>query len=66
MKEDSEGNPKFIEINPRLGGGTYFTTLAGINLLSIILDLVNGNKPKIPIPDLIKVVRYYSEIVIWK
>tara|TARA_B100001094_G_scaffold256799_1_gene256123 strand:- start:5238 stop:6149 length:912 start_codon:yes stop_codon:yes gene_type:complete len=64
MKEDSEGNPKFIEINPRLGGGTYFTTLAGINLLSIILDLVNGNKPKIPTPDLIKVVRYYSEIVI--
>jgi len=64
MKEDSEGNPKFIEINPRLGGGTYFTTLAGINILSIILDLVNGNKPKIPTPDLIKVVRYYSEIVI--
>jgi len=64
MKEDSEGNPKFIEINPRLGGGTYFTTLAGVNLLSIILDLVNGDKPKIPTPDLIQVVRYYSEIVI--
>ena len=27
MKEDELGSPKFIEINPRFGGGTYFTTL---------------------------------------
>ena len=30
------GKPKFVEVNPRFGGGTYFTTLAGVNFIEII------------------------------
>ena len=50
MKEDINGKPKFVEINPRLGGSSYFATLAGVNFLEIILDLAQGNKPKINKP----------------
>jgi carbamoyl-phosphate synthase large subunit len=64
MKEDENGVPRFIEVNPRFGGGTFFTTLAGVNFLPIILDLVNGHVPEISEPELIKVVRYYEEIVV--
>ena len=32
---------------------------------NIILDLVNGKKPKINEPKLIKVLRYYEEVVVW-
>ena len=60
LKEDVDGNPKFIEVNPRLGGGTYFTTLAGVNFMDIIV-----NKPSvIPEPKEIMVVRYFNEIVV--
>ena len=61
---EGERIPKFVEINPRFGGGTYFTTLAGVNFLSIIIDLVNGVTPEISEPNLIKVIRYYEEIVV--
>ena len=64
MKRDYDGNPKFIEINPRFGGGTYFTTLAEVNFVEIIISILE-NKPLLinkPIP--IKVVRYFEEIVI--
>ena len=64
LKRDKNNKPKFIEINPRLGGGTYFTTLAGVNFLEIILKLKNKEKVIIPEPNLITVVRYYNEIVI--
>jgi len=64
MKEDEYGTPKFIEINPRFGGGTYFTTLAGVNFCKIILDIVDEKEPTIPEPKLITVLRYYEEIVI--
>ena len=64
LKEDSKGNPKFIEVNPRLGGGTYFTTLAGVNFLELILNIKN-NKPFIkPTFKEITVLRYFNEIVI--
>ena len=46
MKEDDTGTPKFIEINPRFGGGTYFTTLAGVNFVQIILDIINNKDLK--------------------
>lgn len=60
-KEDSEGNPKLIECNPRLGGGTYFTTLAGINPAKIYLTPPSLN---CKYPNEIKVTRYFEEIVI--
>jgi len=60
LKEDKDGNPKFIEVNPRFGGGTYFTTLAGVNFMDIIV-----NKPSvISEPKEITVVRYFNEIVV--
>ena len=64
MKEDKNGELKFIEINPRLGGGSYFTTLAGVNFIEVILNLISGKDVKINEPKLIKVLRYYSEVVV--
>ena len=64
MKEDTNGNPKFVEINPRLGGSSYFATLAGVNFLEIMLDLVNGKEPVINEPKPITILRYYNEVVV--
>ena len=63
MKEDKYGDPKFIEINPRFGGGTYFTTLSGVNFVKIILDLVKGKKIVVPEPKEITVLRCFKEVV---
>ena len=41
MKESSE-EAKLIEINSRLGGGTIFSTLAGANIPSMILEMLSG------------------------
>ena len=65
MKEDINGNPKFVEINPRLGGSSYFATLAGVNFIEIILDLARGKKPIINEPNLVTILRYYREVVVW-
>ena len=64
MKESKEGILKIVEINPRLGGGTFFTTLAGANFPAMILDMVNGKKLKIPKISEITIVRYFEEIVV--
>ena len=64
MKDDENGNPKFIEINPRFGGGTYFTTLAGVNFMKIIFDVLENKKILINEPKLIKVLRYYEEVIV--
>ena len=63
MKEDKDGNSKFIEINPRFGGGTFFTTLAGVNFVKIILDIVEGKEVEVPEPKEITVLRYFDEVV---
>ena len=65
MKESPEGVIKLIEVNPRLGGGTIFTTLAGANFPAMILDLVEG-KEIFPLPKVseITVLRYFEELVI--
>jgi carbamoyl-phosphate synthase large subunit len=65
MKESSEGIVKLIEINPRLGGGTIFTALAGANFPAMILDMVNGKEiSQLPNVSEITVIRYFEEIVI--
>jgi carbamoyl-phosphate synthase large subunit len=64
MKENEDGDPLFIEINPRFGGGTYFTTLAGVNFVKIILELVEGREVKVPEPKEITVLRYFEEVII--
>ena len=67
MKEVSKEDPtpKLIEINPRMGGGTIFTTLAGANFPAMILELVAGAK-KLEMPRIseITVARYFEEIVV--
>ena len=64
MKESSEKQLKLIEINSRLGGGTIFSTLAGANIPSMILEMLSGTYIDPPRVSEITVVRYYEEIVI--
>jgi carbamoyl-phosphate synthase large subunit len=65
MKESPDGVAKVIEINPRLGGGTIFTTLAGANFPAMIIDMVEGKEiSSIPEVSEITVIRYFEEIVI--
>ena len=65
FKEDKNGNPKIIECNPRLGGGTFITTLAGINPAQIYIDLFNERTIELnQQPKLITVTRYFEEIII--
>jgi carbamoyl-phosphate synthase large subunit len=66
MKESSEGEIKLIEINSRLGGGTIFSTLAGANIPSVILNMLSGTLIDAPRVSEITVVRYFEEIVIEK
>ena len=58
------GNPKFIEVNPTFGGGTYFTTLPGVNFVENILQIVNNEPISINKLNEITVVRYFEEIVV--
>jgi carbamoyl-phosphate synthase large subunit len=64
MKESEEGILKIVEVNPRLGGGTIFTTLAGANFPAMILDMVKGKTLKIPKISEITIVRYFEEIIV--
>ncbi len=64
MKESKDGVVKFLEVNPRLGGGTIFTTLAGANFPAMIVQMAEGKEPDIPEISEITVIRYYEEIVI--
>jgi len=65
LKESENGELKIIEINPRFGGGTIFTTLAGANFPAMLLEMVsNNNNLIIPKVSEITVLRYFEEIVI--
>ncbi|MDQ4072941.1 MAG: ATP-grasp domain-containing protein, partial [Thermoproteota archaeon] len=64
MKRDKDNNFKLVEINPRLGGGTIFATLAGANFPKMIIDMVEGKKVKAPTISEITVLRYFEEIVL--
>ena len=64
MKKDKSDRFKLVEINPRLGGGTIFTTLAGANFPKMVLDLVEGKKIDPPKISEITVLRYFEEIVL--
>ncbi len=66
MKEDKDGVLKFIEVNPRMGGGTIMAALAGVNIPYLILKLYNGetiSESDLTYKD-ITVLRYYEEIVL--
>ena len=64
LKESNNGELKIIEINPRFGGGTIFTTLAGTNFPAMLLELVSNNNLVIPEVTEITVLRYFEEIVL--
>jgi carbamoyl-phosphate synthase large subunit len=64
VKKDKDNGFKLVEINPRLGGGTIFSTMAGANFPKMIIDMVEGRSVKIPTISEITVLRYFEEIVI--
>ncbi len=64
LRRDASGTPHFIEVNPRLGGGSLFTALAGINLALCCVDLARGRRLAPLRFSEITVVRYYEEIVL--
>jgi len=57
------GIPYLLECNPRLGGGTYMSTLAGVNCADIYFDLLKNNKPESKEAREITAIRYFEEIV---
>jgi carbamoyl-phosphate synthase large subunit len=64
VKKDNDNGFKLVEINPRLGGGTIFSTLAGANFPKMIIDMVEGRPVKIPTISEVTILRYFEEIVI--
>ncbi len=48
FKNDVHGNPKLVEINPRISGGFPITVASGINPLEIMMDIIDGR----PVPNI--------------
>jgi carbamoyl-phosphate synthase large subunit len=63
MKESAEGRLKLIEVNPRMGGGTIFTSLAGANFPALLLDMIEGKQISVPTISEITIIRYFEEFV---
>lgn len=42
FKEDAHGDPKLVEVNARLSGGTMITAAAGANAMACVYDEHNG------------------------
>lgn len=64
LKRDVDGRPKFMEVNPRIGGGSIFTTLAGVNIPMLLLQLIAGMELAPQKAKEIVVLRYYEEVVL--
>jgi len=64
MKESAEGRLKLIEVNPRMGGGTIFTSLAGANFPALLLDMIEGRQVSVPTISEITIIRYFEELVL--
>ena len=64
MKESKDGGLKLVEINPRLGGGSYLATLAGANFPAMVIDIALGKPVLVPSFSEITVVRYFEEIIV--
>jgi carbamoyl-phosphate synthase large subunit len=64
MRRAANGDLKFLEVNPRMGGGTVFATLAGVNFAHLQVELAAGRKVEVPPFRDLTVVRYYEEIAI--
>jgi len=64
LKRDKNQRPKLVEVNPRFGGSTHFTTLAGANFAKMLIDIGLGKEIKEPKVKQIKIVRYFNEVII--
>ena len=64
LKENGSGRPFVVECNPRLGGGTYICTLAGINYAELYINILQERNNIPRTPKEITVVRYFEEIVL--
>ncbi len=64
LKRDIDGFPKIIELNPRIGGGSYFCTLAGVNIPELMIESLENPINRVIEPKEITVVRYFEEIII--
>ena len=65
LREDRNGIPKMLEINPRLQGTTVATEGLGINIPELIINQALGNEPVVDtnsIPWGREFGRYYTEI----
>jgi carbamoyl-phosphate synthase large subunit len=66
MKQAKDGTLKLVEVNPRMGGGTIFAALAGVNFPALILDMVREKKIITPSFSEITIIRYFEEIIVDK
>jgi carbamoyl-phosphate synthase large subunit len=66
LKGSKDGTLKIVELNPRMGGGTIFSALAGANFPALILDLVKEKEIVKPSFSEVTIIRYFEEIVIDK
>ncbi len=64
MKLGKDGKPAFVEVNPRMGGGTVFATLAGVNIPKILIDLIDNKSVGEMEFQEITVLRYFNEVVV--
>lgn len=64
LKRDAGGRPRFLDVKPRLSGGSIFTTLAGVNIPKLLLDVIAGMEFAPPTPREIIVLRYYDEVIL--
>ena len=66
MKGAKNGRLKLVEVNPRMGGGTIFATLAGVNFPALILDMVEEKEIIKPSFSETTIIRYFEEIIVDK
>ncbi|MDP2649745.1 MAG: ATP-grasp domain-containing protein [bacterium] len=64
MKENVKGEPMLTEINPRIGGASVISTLAGANLPLMCLKSISNEKIKMPNIKETIVLRYFEEVIL--
>ena len=64
LKRDAQGQLRFLEVNPRLGGASIFATLAGVNLPLLLVRLACGERVEVPPFREVTVLRYFEEVVV--
>jgi carbamoyl-phosphate synthase large subunit len=63
LRRNAGGYLRVLEVQPRLGGASFFTTLAGVNLAALAVDLAAGRAlPSLRFVE-ISVARYFEEVV---